>query len=120
MPMPTNKVKLSDFAADLAVPAEELIEQLKKIDAKTKKPTASLTDAEMNYLLEYYTQSRQVESFEAFFAAKAEKEATAAAKPAKPAKPEARPQKRKAEKTDAPAKSDFLPDFGTFELFKLL
>ena len=100
--MPKNKVTLSDFAADLSVTAEELIERLKKLDAaKPKKPTSSLTDAEMNYLLESYTQSRQVQSFDEFFAAKSAAPA-AEQKPAKPsAKPEARPQKRKA-KAEAP------------------
>ena len=69
--MPTTKVKLSDFAADLNLPVQEIIDQLKTLDDKAKKPTSSLTDAEMNYLLEFYTQSNQAESFETYFADRA-------------------------------------------------
>ena len=65
--MPTTKVKLSDFAADLNLPVQEVIDRLKTLDEKAKKPTSALTDTEMNYLLEYYTRSRQVENFNNFF-----------------------------------------------------
>ena len=50
--MPTNKIKLSDFAADLNLPAQEIIDKLRALDDKPKKTTSALTDAEMNYLLE--------------------------------------------------------------------
>ena len=66
--MPTNKVKLSDFAADLNLSVQELADQLKKLDDKARKATSPLTDAEMNYLLEHYTHARQVSSFDAYFA----------------------------------------------------
>ena len=35
--MPTTKVKLSEFAADLNLPAQEVIDCLKQTDDKTRK-----------------------------------------------------------------------------------
>ncbi len=104
--MPTTKVKLSDFAADLNLPVQEVIDRLKTLDEKAKKPTSALTDTEMNYLLEYYTRSRQVENFNAYFADRSA-EAQPAKKPARTAKPEqiTRPKKvEKAEKREKPVK----------------
>lgn len=105
--MPT-KVKLSEFAADLKLSAQEVIDRLKTQDEKAKKPTTALTDAEMNYLLEYYTQQNQVSDFNAYFADRSEAAPQAAAKkPTRAAKPEqiARPKKtEKAEKDAKPEK----------------
>ncbi|MBQ8921123.1 MAG: translation initiation factor IF-2 [Oscillospiraceae bacterium] len=110
--MPTTKVKLSEFAADLNLPAQDLIDALKKTDDKTRKTTSALTDAEMNYLLEYYTQQNQVASFDAYFADRAAAPQTSAAgakKPERTAKPEAvaRPKKtdaKKVEKAEKPVR----------------
>jgi len=109
--MPTTKVKLSEFAADLNLPAQEVIDCLKKTDDKTRKTTSALTDAEMNYLLEYYTQQKQVPNFDAYFAdrsAAPQKAAAAAKKPERTAKPEtvARPKKAEAKKAEKPEKTD--------------
>lgn len=105
--MPT-KVKLSEFAADLKLSAQEVIDRLKTLDEKAKKPTTALTDAEMNYLLEYYTQQNQVGDFNAYFADRSEAAPQPAAKkPTRAAKPEpvARPKKtEKAEKDAKPEK----------------
>ncbi len=97
--MPTTKVKLSDFAADLNLSAQEVIDQLKALDEKPKKTTSTLTDREMNYLLEFYTQSSQVESFDAFYADRSEtKNGASAKKPTRTAKPEQVARPKKAEK----------------------
>ena len=103
--MPTTKIKLNDFAADLNLPAQEIIDRLRTLDDKPKKPTSALTDTEMNYLLEYYTQNRQVENFNAYFAdrsAEAQPQASAK-KPIRAAKPEAvaRPKKTEPKKKTA-------------------
>ncbi|MBR3044759.1 MAG: translation initiation factor IF-2 [Oscillospiraceae bacterium] len=103
--MPTTKVKLSDFAADLNLSAQEVADQLKAMDDKVRKPTAALTDAEMNYLLELYTQRNQVENFDAYFADRSEQaQPQAAKKPKRAAKPEqvARP-KKESKKDEKPA-----------------
>ena len=114
--MPTTKVKLSDFAADLNLPVQEVIDRLKTLDEKAKKPTSALTDTEMNYLLEYYTRSRQVENFNAYFADRsaapqAEKKPVRSAKPEQVArpkrveKPEKHQEKPVKEKTVRPAEA---------------
>lgn len=92
--MPAQKIKLSEFAENLNLPPQELIECLKALDAKAKKPTSALTEAEMNYLLEYYTQQRQVENFDAYFA-EHEKAPKAEEKPV--AKPEQIPRPKRQE-----------------------
>lgn len=99
--MPTTKVKLSEFAADLNLSAQEVIDQLKTLDDKAKKPTSALTDAEMNYLLEYYTQGHQVQDFNTYFADRSAAEPQPVKKPARTAKPEqiARPKKSETKKT---------------------
>ena len=107
--MPTTKVRLSDFAADLNLPVQEIIDRLKTLDEKAKKPTSALTDAEMNYVLEYYTRSRQVENFNAYFADRSaapqeEKKPVRAAKPAAVARPKKVEKTEKPEKAEKPAK----------------
>ena len=97
--MPATKVKLSEFAADLNLSAQAVADQLKAMDDKVRKTTAALTDAEMNYLLEYYTQRNQVENFDAYFADRSEQaQPQPAKKPKRAAKPEqvARPKKQDA------------------------
>ena len=87
--MPSTKVKLSEFAADLNLSVQEVTDQLKALDDKVRKPTAALTDTEMNYLLELNTQRNQVESFDAYFADRSEQtQPQAAKKPKRAAKPE--------------------------------
>ncbi|MBP0968460.1 MAG: translation initiation factor IF-2 N-terminal domain-containing protein, partial [Oscillospiraceae bacterium] len=108
--MPTNKIKLSDFAADLDRPAQEIIDRLTALDEKPKKPTSSLTDAELNYLLESYTQENQVKDFNAYFADRTEtaQPQQSAKKPTRSAKPEpvARPKKTEAKEAKKPAKTE--------------
>ncbi len=107
--MPATKVKLSEFAADLNLSAQEVADQLKALDDKVRKPTAALTDTEMNYLLELYTQRNQVENFDAYFADRSEQtQPQETKKPKRAAKPEpvARPKKdAKPEKAAKPEKT---------------
>ena len=110
--MPTTKVKLSDFAADLNLSAQEVADQLKAMDDKVRKPTAALTDTEMNYLLELYTQRNQVENFDAYFADRSEQaQPQAAKKPKRAAKPEqvARPKKESKKDEKPVAKQETAP-----------
>ena len=108
--MPTNKIKLSDFAADLDRPAQEIIDRLAALDDKPKKPTSALTDAELNYLLESYTQENQVKNFDAYYADRTEtaQPQQTAKKPTRAAKPEpvARPKKTDAKDAKKPAKAE--------------
>ena len=103
--MPSTKVKLSDFAADLNLSAQEVADRLKELDDKVRKPTAALTDAEMNYLLEYYTQRNEVSDFNAYFADRSEvtQPQPAVKKPTRAAKPKKNEKPEKSEKTEKPA-----------------
>ncbi|MGN1415305.1 MAG: translation initiation factor IF-2 N-terminal domain-containing protein, partial [Oscillospiraceae bacterium] len=86
-----SKAKLNEVAKDLGITNQELIDFMAKELDSVKKPTASLTAEEMTYVLEYYSQHNQVDSFNEYFAAK-----TAPAKKEEP--------KKETAKKDSPAK----------------
>jgi translation initiation factor IF-2 len=65
-----KKTKLAEAAKDLKLDNQELIDLLEKQDGVKRKNTTSLTEDEMNYILEYYSQNNQVESFDAYFESK--------------------------------------------------
>ncbi len=117
-----KKYKLSDVAKDLNVSVNELTELLLKCDTTPKKPTVALTDGELDFVFNHYTQKNQVKNFNEYFAVmdqrpavKAPVEAPAAPAPKaeapKPAaqaaqpvsKPAAPVQKAEAPKPAAPA-----------------
>ncbi len=102
------KFKIKDAAKDLDTTPDLIIEAVKIHTGAEKKPSASITESELNIVLEHFTQKNQVESFDAYFA-------TADNKPKKPAaekkpaeKPKAAEKTEKAEKTEtkAPAKAE--------------
>ena len=62
-----TKYKLSDLARDLKLPANDMIDCLAGRYG-AKKASAMLTPEEVNYVLEYYTQKNQVDSFDGYFA----------------------------------------------------
>ena len=102
----TKKIKLSDLAKDLNVPSQELIEALTKLDETKKKTGSSLTDQEVNYLLERYSQGNQVESFDAYYESRNDKPAEKPApkleeKPKRAAKSEPKKAAKPASKTEA-------------------
>lgn len=89
----TIKVKLSDMAKDLKLTNQELIDFLFAYDDVKRKPATALSQEELDFILENYTQNNQVENFDEYFSsrnAKPEKSkdskdkntSTAAAKPA--------------------------------------
>ena len=109
----TKKIKLSDLAKDLNVPSQELIEALTKLDETKKKTGSSLTDQEVNYLLERYSQGNQVESFDAYYESRNDKPAekpapkleekpkrTAKSEPKKAVKPASKPEAKPAAKQE--------------------
>ena len=109
----TKKIKLSDLAKDLSVPSQELIEALTKLDETKKKTGSSLTDQEVNYLLERYSQGNQVESFDAYYESRNDKPAekpapkleekpkrAAKSEPKKAAKPASKPEAKPAAKQE--------------------
>ena len=112
--MKTTKYKLSDRAKDLKVTNNDLIECLGKLCGEPKKTQSVLTPEEISYVLEYYTQNKQVDSFDAFYAnnvkpAKEEKKADK--KPVKAEKKEKKAEKKPEPKpaTKAEAKPEPKP-----------
>ena len=118
-----KKIKLSDAAKDINVPAQELIDFFTEKGDNKKKTGSSLTEEEMNAVLEHYTKDRySVGSLDEYFNSKndprpvkeeapKEEKKTAAKKPAekKPAakKKEEAPAKKaepEKKKEEAPAK----------------
>ena len=106
--MKTTKYKLSDMAKDLKVTNNDLIECLGKLGGEPKKTQSVLTPEEISYVLEYYTQNNQVDSFDAFYAnnvkpvkeeKKADKKPVKAEKKEK--KAEKKPESKPAPKAEA-------------------
>ena len=108
-----TKLKINEMAKDLGVTGQELADFLKEKLDVTKKPAASLENDEVNYILESFSQSRQVDSFDEYFATrndppakeekpKAEKKTskTKAAKEEKASEKAEKPSKAAAEKTE--------------------
>ena len=61
-----TKLKINDVAKDLGVTGQELADFLKEKLDVVKKPTASLSEDEMNYVLESFSQKKQVASFDEY------------------------------------------------------
>ncbi len=98
-----KKTKLAEAAKDLKLDNQELIDLLEKYDNVKRKNTTALTEEEMNYILEYYSQNNQVDSFDAYFDSKNAKPEEMKEEPKEEKKPAKKPAK-KAEKTEKPAK----------------
>ncbi|MBR3760118.1 MAG: translation initiation factor IF-2 [Ruminococcus sp.] len=106
-----KKIKLNDAAKDLNVSSQEIISYFLEKGDNKKKSGSSLTEDEMNLLLEHYTKANEVSSFDGYFASKdkpkpvqkAEPEA-AEKKPAKKLKKNT--EEKKPEAKTAPVKTE--------------
>ena len=103
-----QKCKIKDAAKDLNLSANEIVEMVKTLTGAEKKPAGSITEGEMNLILEQLSQKNQVKSFDAFFAASEKKTAEKAAlkaeeKPVKEEKKPAEAAEKPAEKPDPKA-----------------
>ena len=63
----TIKYKVNEVAKDLNQPVKDVLELLQKEFGEVKKNTSVLTEQELNYIFDYYTQKNQVDSFDAYF-----------------------------------------------------
>lgn len=121
-----KKYKLNELAKDLGLTNAEVAECLEKLTGEAKKTVASLTPQEVGYVLEYFTQNNQVESFNEYFAAnvkpvsekkkekkpavqKVEKKPEAKAETRPEAKPEKKPEPVKPERTASEAEKAAAP-----------
>ncbi len=106
----STKLKINDIAKELNTTGQELADFVNEKLGASKKPTASLTEDEMNYVLEAFSQNNQVATFDDYFATKNQpkEEPKAEEKPAekKPAKAKKETTKKEAEKTEKPAKAE--------------
>ena len=111
----STKLKINDVAKELNTTGQELADFVNEKLGVTKKPTASLTEDEMNFVLEAFSQNNQVATFDDYFATKNQpveepKEEKAEKKPAEKkaaAKKEtAKKTAEKTEKAEKPAKAE--------------
>ena len=115
-----QKDKLRDVAKDLNVSPNEIIDVVKEYCGVEKKNTASLEGAELDIVLEKFSQANQVDNFNAYFASAAkknepkeepkaepaaEKKAAPKAEPKKEAKPEPKAEKQEAKPAEKPQSS---------------
>ena len=109
-----KKIKLSDAAKDLSVTSQEIINYFADKGDTKKKAGSALTEEEMNILLEHYTKSNEVSSFDGYFASKndpkPEKNTEAAEKENKPAQAKASRKKPAEKKTGAKQEAQKSPD----------
>ncbi|MCR5599671.1 MAG: translation initiation factor IF-2 [Ruminococcus sp.] len=99
-----KKIKLSDAAKDLNISAQEIIDFFTEKGDNKKKAGSSLTEEEMNSLLERYTKDRySVSSLDEYFNSKNDPRPVKEEAPKEEKKPAA---KKPAEKKAAPAKKE--------------
>ncbi len=103
-----NKYKVKEAAKDLNITAGEIVDMVKELSGTERKAAGSLTESELNLVLEKVSQSNQVSSFDAYFAATekqtVKEEPKAEKKTEKKAEKKAEPKAEKpVEKKEAPA-----------------
>ena len=104
MSMKNNKLKLNELAKDLKLSNNDIIECLEKYNGEQKKTQSALTHEEVSYVVEYFTQKNQVESFNDYFANNKKPEKKAAPKTEKKPQPKAeKPVKKSEPKQEKPA-----------------
>ncbi|MBE6885792.1 MAG: translation initiation factor IF-2 [Ruminococcaceae bacterium] len=88
------KYKLGDVAKDLGVNNKEIITLIEEKFGETKKSVNTLTEAELNFIFEHYTQKTEVKDLNAYFAMASQPKA----------EPKKEEPKKQEPKKDAPAK----------------
>ena len=64
------KYRVHEVAKDLGIASKEIIALLKENLGEEKKHMTALTEDELNFIFEYYTQKNEVENFDEYFSAK--------------------------------------------------
>lgn len=70
------KYRVHEVAKDLGIASKEVIALLKEHLGEEKKHMTALTEDELNFIFEYYTQKNEVENFDEYFSAKNNKPET--------------------------------------------
>ena len=97
-----KKIKLSEAARDLNIPAQELLDYFAAKGDTKKKATTALTESEMDLILEHYTKLHEVKTLDEYFASRNEvrEPAKASATEKKPDKKTENKQERSEKKSD--------------------
>ena len=94
--MINDKYRISEVAKDLNVPMKELVELLEKQFPGEKKRTTALSNEELNFVFETYTQKNQMDSLDSYYAYREEsKVPQAKSKPEKEKKEQQHSQSRR-------------------------
>ncbi|MBO5164081.1 MAG: translation initiation factor IF-2 [Ruminococcus sp.] len=107
-----KKIKLSDAAKDLNLSSQELVDFFASRGDSKKKPSSSLTEEEMNAVLEHQTKLHEVKDLNEYFASKNDPkpekrpETTEAPKPEKKVKTEKKPKAEKTVKSEKQPKNE--------------
>ena len=102
-----KKIKLSDAAKDINVPAQELIDFFTEKGDNKKKTGSSLTEEEMNSVLEHYMKNRySVDSLNDYFNSKTDPRPVKEEAPKAEKKPAAKKSEPKSEEKKAAAPAE--------------
>lgn len=104
----TIKYKVTEIAKDLKVSPQDVLDLLEKqFEAASYKKTSVLSEEEVNFILEHYSQNNQVENFDEYFASSKDKpkEKKAAVKQEKKADDSAKKVAAKKEESSKPQES---------------
>ncbi|MCD7772581.1 MAG: translation initiation factor IF-2 [Ruminococcus sp.] len=109
-----TKYKLNELARDLKVSNNDVVKCLEDAFGETKKTVSVLSDTEINFVLEFYSQKNSVARFNDYFnsaAAKKKEEPKAAekAKKAEPEKKEKASEPKRTQKTEKPKAESVKP-----------
>ena len=96
------KYKLGEVAKDLNKPNKEVIELLSKYTGEPRKSVSVLSEDELNYVFEYYTQKNQLQNINDYFNATSTPPQPKQEKAPAPAKKKPAGDKKPAEKHAAP------------------
>ncbi len=107
-----TKYKLNELAKDLKLVNTEVVKCLEEAFGETKKTVSALSEAEVNFVMEYFSQKNSVTSFNDYFnSANAPKEPEEKDEEDKPKKnSEKKPDKKPVQKTEKKEKLDAKPD----------
>ncbi len=109
-----KKIKISDLAKDLGVSGNDIAELMGELSEAKKKPSSTLSEEEINLVLEHYTQQNQVADLGEYFSRRNKKQEepaktesrSAEAKKSENQKPKTQDSRVKAEKTEKTEKAE--------------
>lgn len=102
----TITYKINNVARDLNIPVKQVIEIVSQMGGEAKKNGGSLTEQEMNYLFEKYSQQNAESDLSAFWASQNEDKTSPQNKPNAQSKAEKRDKTKKQDKSSMQSKPE--------------